>query len=329
MSGASSTPLLTRCIVAEETMRHGLYPIRIDASSEDSTARIVDTLLIDPSCLPAPWVPYLPLTPPLPSREGGVGTGGDAISDLVDRNARLMADSVLADAECLPTARSARQHFSGRVELFDRPGLRERVEHQIRSQLRTVLNEAREGGGRTAPPPSPTPERRTGGGSLRTSKRRRVSEGAAESYRGDENENNGREERSEKGDRRLVRIKIRIRENNVVVVDEFDYDASSAPLPGGDAVSIANGIVEDLNLPPKMAAGIALSISEQIRGLGVRGCLRGVETAAHRTGAPGNAAVGGAGAAARRDRPAAWTVDAKEVAASQVRILSDYAPGSG
>ena len=70
-------------------------------------------------------------------------------------------------------------------------------------------------------------------------------------------------------------------------------------------MSIANGIVEDLNLTPKMAAGITLRILQQIRGLRVWGCLRGMETSSHKTGAPGTAAIGGAGAAARRDQPAA------------------------
>jgi len=72
----------------------------------------------------------------------------------------------------------------------------------------------------------------------------------------------------------LVKINIRIRENQISVVDEFIIDLDHPTL--SNPLFLAQSMVRDLNLPPSMVNTIAISISEQICGLEVDENLDGM-----------------------------------------------------
>jgi hypothetical protein len=73
----------------------------------------------------------------------------------------------------------------------------------------------------------------------------------------------------------IIRIKLRLRHKNIVVVDEFDYDVNLSGLEGSDPFSMAKSMVKDLNLPREFAVSIASLIIEQIYGIAVTESLEG------------------------------------------------------
>ncbi|KAG7354024.1 SNF5 / SMARCB1 / INI1 domain protein [Nitzschia inconspicua] len=95
-----------------------LIPVRIDVLTDDRLLRVVDTLLIDPTCWP------ISLCAP--------------IHETVERNVTHLAHTILSDAEVQGMSRTAR-HFSGRVDIWT-PQLQEKVEEQLRPQLWKIVN---------------------------------------------------------------------------------------------------------------------------------------------------------------------------------------------
>lgn len=95
-----------------------LVPLRVDVSS-NTGIRIVDTILLDPSCWP------IPLTSP--------------VRDAVEENALELANNILSDAEVIGMGRTIR-HFTGRVDLFQQ-SLRDSLIDQLRPQLYKVLQD--------------------------------------------------------------------------------------------------------------------------------------------------------------------------------------------
>ena len=102
------------------TIKSKLFPVRIDVSSDDKNIRIVDTLLIDPTCWPIPL--YSPL------------------QESVERNIRDYAYTVLSDAEVTGMGRTVR-HFTGRVDLWSTE-LQTKIEDQLRPQIWAIVNDA-------------------------------------------------------------------------------------------------------------------------------------------------------------------------------------------
>jgi hypothetical protein len=98
--------------------RSTLIPIRVDVASDDKNVRIVDTLLLDPTCWPTPL--YLPL------------------QESVERNIRDLAYSVLSDAEVAGMGRTVR-HFTGRVDVWSTE-LQTKLEDQLRPQIWSIVN---------------------------------------------------------------------------------------------------------------------------------------------------------------------------------------------
>jgi len=90
-----------------------LIPIRVDVVSKDKLVRIVDTVVLDPTCWPITL--YEPLY------------------RAIDDNVRELAHTILADAEVLGMGRTIR-HFTGRIEVWT-ASLQKLVEHQLRPQL--------------------------------------------------------------------------------------------------------------------------------------------------------------------------------------------------
>jgi hypothetical protein len=114
MTTMRSEPLLpfespTPCRRVEST----LIPIRVDVVSDDKMTRIVDTLLLDPTCWPIPLY--------------------DPLEESVEANISDLAHSILSDAEVQSMGRTVR-HFTGRLDLWT-ARLQEKVEEQLRPQL--------------------------------------------------------------------------------------------------------------------------------------------------------------------------------------------------
>lgn len=224
-----------------------LVPIRIDASSSDGAVRIIDTLLIDTTCLPISHA-----HPPHDGHSSGLNslssTGGDhvfSLSSLVDVNAAHLTESILADSEVYGAVRSSSKTFmGGRLDLLGDAQLFGKIEEQISKQLRIALSADKKAlTNGTSLTPEVTSSGTSGGG------------GATE-----QKSNN-------------IRINLRLRHENIVVVDEFDYDINSSNMEGCDPFSIANGLVEDLKLPKELGPSIAATIVEQIYGVDVSGSL--------------------------------------------------------
>eukprot|EP00536_Pseudo-nitzschia_multiseries_P009681 jgi/Psemu1/258314/estExt_Genewise1Plus.C_2780007 len=94
-----------------------LVPVRVDVVSHDKTIRIVDTLLVDPSCWPITL--YEPLF----------------VS--VEENVNHIAHTILSDAEVQPMGRTVR-HFTGRLDLWNHE-LQNSIEDQLRPQLWKIV----------------------------------------------------------------------------------------------------------------------------------------------------------------------------------------------
>ena len=227
-----------------------LVPIRIDASSSDGAVRIIDTLLLDTTCLPISHAhpPHDGNPSGLTSHSGGRVENDSnlfSVSSLIDSNAAHLTESILADAEVYGSVRSSSKTFmGGRLDLLNDTKLYQQIEKQIRTQLSIALSTDKK-------------ELIDGGGS---------SPHASASAEVMNNQS------------KIVRIKIRLRHDNIAVMDEFDYDINTSGLEGSDPLSIADNLVQDMRLPPELAPSIAASIVEQIFGVNVTESLDGFTT---------------------------------------------------
>jgi hypothetical protein len=93
-----------------------MIPVRIDVTSDDKSIRIVDTLLMDPTCWPIPL--YHPL------------------QESLERNITELGYVILSETEVLGMGRTVR-HFTGRVELYSE-ALQQKIEAQLRPQLKAI-----------------------------------------------------------------------------------------------------------------------------------------------------------------------------------------------
>ena len=245
-----------------------IVPIRIEASSADngSRFRIIDTLLIDTTCLPIQHVDVAPQTCSDSSSSSPAAPSEYSLSALIERNAAYLTESILADAEVYGAAKSSKHYLGGRLDLLSDTQLYKTINEQINTQLNIALtvgkNELLCG--------------QSGDGEGLSVNLKAESSGVAPDVQsGTENA----EENINKtpGHRpHIVRIKLRLRQEQIVVVDEFDYDASLSGLAGSDPFSIAKSMVKDLHLPREFEVSIASSIIEQIYGIDVPESLDGV-----------------------------------------------------
>eukprot|EP00804_Cyclotella_cryptica_P022184 CCRYP_011641-RE/>CCRYP_011641-RE protein AED:0.46 eAED:0.46 QI:0/0/0/1/0/0/2/0/271 len=227
-----------------------IVPIRIDASSTDGASRfrIIDTLLIDTTCLPISYVAQPRGDCASESLNWVADTSVFSLDSLVNRNAAYLAESILADAEVYGAVRSSKHYLGGRLDLLSDTQLYRDVKEQISTQLSIAMNIGKsqltcDGEGGVGEPSNFVVENATSSGGLND---------------------------KELGIRpNIVRIKLRLRQENIVVAEEFDYDINLSGLEGSDPFSIANSMVEDLKLPREFAVSIATSIVEQIYGIDV------------------------------------------------------------
>ena len=260
--------------------RH-LIPVRVDAKC-NTGYRLVDTILVDPTCLPRPLSEFR------------------KANDAIEENVRILSDTLISDYEvaAIQSAGYRQNYFTGRVSLLNVPDLRGEVERQIRRALWEMADgdgsdvaAARVGGS------SPKKRRIKSDTSAVTdadAKKHKVDEdgsddqptesgsgldggaddsnaagGEADEDGGNDADGDGIGDKSD-----LVKINLRIRDDKrkILVLDEFHVDPRCS-LPGGDVVSVAKSLVKDLNLPADMELTIITTILEQIHGLQVPAAL--------------------------------------------------------
>lgn len=106
-----------------------LYSIRVEVSANDSSVRIIDSILVDPSCLPIPYVS----TAPLPETSAFKNT--DQLQNIQD-NAEFLANMLIADMEVQSLNKL---HKIGRVKLIHVPNLVKDATMQISKQLQDII----------------------------------------------------------------------------------------------------------------------------------------------------------------------------------------------
>jgi len=232
-----------------------LVPIRVDGWNSDGSVRVVDSLVLDTTCLPVSCEPTSGYNdPPSSSRPQAPANNdvnpGSSLMSLVDSNARHLTESILGDAEVQCAVRNSKSHV-GRIDLLADSTLYKDIYKQIRSQLGVALCLDK---GQLIPPGSSSLNRPSHAPAQRNPEEAASSEAAAQAA----------PQRSN-----ITRINIRLRQENIIILDEFDYDVGLSGLDGFDPVSIANSMVKDLNLPPEIGPSLVTSIVDQIYGVNV------------------------------------------------------------
>ena len=269
-----------------------LIPVRVDATC-NTGYRLVDTLLVDPTCLPRPL-----------SEFARTSTTNEAI----EANVRILSDTLISDFEvaAIQSAGYRQNYFTGRVALLNVPDLRAEVERQI---LRALWDMVDGDASATAAATGSRKKRRKSKADANADtddtssaeaepKKQKVGDdadeddkedqptGTADNDNADDNEQekdtvgsdadkDGGNDGDDIDKSDLVKINIRIRDDKrkILVLDELHLDPNLL-VPGGDIVSVAQSIVKDLNLPEDMTTTIVTTILEQMRGLHVPVNLR-------------------------------------------------------
>ena len=277
---------------SKRNMSH-LIPVRVDATC-NTGYRLVESLLVDPTCLPRPL-----------SEFARTSTTNEAI----EANVRILSDTLISDYEvtAIQSAGYRQNYFTGRLALLNVPDLRAEVERQIRRALWDMVDG--DASADVAETVSRKKRRKSKADNNADTDATSTAEAEAKKQKvGDDDDEEDKEDQPtvtadndnadntdqekdtvgsdadqdggddgdgiDKSD--LVKINIRIRDDKrkILVLDEFHVDPSLCSLPGGDIVSVAQSIVKDLNLPEDMTTTIVTTILEQIRGLHVPVNLR-------------------------------------------------------
>lgn len=262
-----------------------LYPIRVDVTSKDGKTRLIDSLLIDFSCLP---IPLCPIT--------NVEKNG-LLNQTIERNSKHLATTLIADMEVHSCSRA---HRTGRIALFQTyPELETKIEDQISSQLRIILEQEHH-----------VNKKRKRKLDLSDEKEENINDEGKE-------QKNGKEAASINKEGDLVKVNIRLRIDQISVVDEFWVDPNH---PMSNPLFLAESIANDLNLPKSAINTIALSIAEQICGLevseNVDGLLRYEDTAKAKSNDTLMSKVD-------KGISSAWTLDAKEINVASLHFKSE------
>jgi len=230
------------------------------------------------------------------------------------QNSSYLASTLIADMEVIGVSRTNK---SARLRLLTKcSGLKERVEGQIRHQLRVVLKREEENLGRVVDGSAVSTSPATVVNQVDDEKECKVDDDTTPQPPAPQDTPN------------LVKIKIRLRENGISVVDEFSVDPH---LPSSNPIVLARSLVSDMNLPIEMVNSIAISISEQILGLEVGEELDGmmcnddlnvVGSGAYWPGGPGEAAASFGKWEVRREIPTAWVMNEAEDSLGHAHCLN-------
>jgi SNF5 / SMARCB1 / INI1. len=234
-----------------------LYPIRVDVSTSDNALRIIDTILIDPTCLPVPPpVGCILNSPPLPDDSD---QPCNLEQETIRLNAAHLARALIADMEVEGmTQKSAK---IGRLRLFQNESLLEQVQQNIEKQLVVMLDKEKVLRNQSFC----SVKKRKRNDNITGSKVNECSQ-SCEIF----------SEENEVKDSHLVPIHIRIKENGICFTDQFQVDIHPRNEKLSNPISLASKIVHDMNLPEVMTQSIAISIAEQMHGLSVPRDLKGL-----------------------------------------------------
>jgi len=235
-----------------------LYPIRIDISTKDSALRIIDTILVDPTCLPVP--------PPTTNYNTN-----DLQTQTIILNAEHFTQTLLADMEVEGmTNKSAK---IGRLRLLENTLLKQLVQAQFQKQLKAVLDQELR-------------LRKRYHAAILTkkmTKKRKLDSNPVDG----ECKEGGMDIKAKKEESKsqsqlqksnLIPIHLRIKENGICIMDQFKVDVDPLHPHLSNPILLASSIAQDMNLSPDMINSLAISIAEQIHGLKVSEDVQGLTT---------------------------------------------------
>ena len=233
-----------------------IYPIRVDVSTKDNALRIIDSILIDPTCLPVkpPTINY---------KHSSLQT------QTILLNAAHLTQTLLADMEV--EGMTNKSVKIGRLRLLSNHYLKQHIEDQIQNQLKVILDkEHRMRFQRNANANANQQHHHP-------SKKRKVKEASGGESKQDVPPSSEKESQSES---HLIPIHLRIKEQGICITDQFhiDADAGADPLHShlSNPILLATSIANDMNLPSDIINSIAISIAEQMHGLKVPEGIQGL-----------------------------------------------------
>lgn len=282
-----------------------IYPIRVDVSSKDNGLRIMDTILLDPTCLPIP-----------PSTTNKNYNSYNLYSQTILQNASFFAKNLLADMEVDGINKTEK---IGRIRLVNNNDLIMMVENQIQKQLKSILEKESKRkimySTRNINHYSKAIKKRKLSASDDEEKadNDKVNEEEDASMESTEQEVVENDNAKEEGDsdniekeetdkiteteatpkednkndtehskkqqdimKNLKTIYIRIKEDAIVFTDVIRVDTNPALPHLSNPILLAKSLVKDLNLPSSMTNSIAVTIAEQLHGLDVKPNITGL-----------------------------------------------------
>lgn len=217
-----------------------LVPLRVNVVSDDHNLTILETLVLDRTCLPIPLY--------------------DPLDDAIERNADELAYMLLSDMEVHGMGRTVR-HFTGRVDLWN-ASLQQKIKKQLIPQLRHVLKSSKLRIVNRHLTPSVS-----GADEEQSKKRKRdeteekASEKAAEKKEEEKTETTASLPKKKKK-ASPVPVRLRLCVNGIRIHDDFIWDKSVPQCP----IEFARSLGKDLNLPDEAIVAIVTSIVEQLDG---------------------------------------------------------------
>ena len=282
-----------------------IYPIRVDVSSKDNGLRIMDTILLDPTCLPIP-----------PSTTNENYNSYNLYSQTILQNASFFAKNLLADMEVDGINKTEK---IGRIRLVNNNDLIMMVENQIQKQLKSILEKESKRkimySTRNINHYSKTVKKRKLSGSddeekadtdkvndeedasMESTEQEVVEKDTAKEECDSDNiekeetdkitetkatpkqDNKNDAEHSKKQQdimKNLKTIHIRIKEDAIVYTDVIHIDTNPSLPHLSNPILLAKSLVKDMNLPSSMTNSIAVTIAEQLHGLDVKPNINGL-----------------------------------------------------
>lgn len=315
-----------------------LYPIRIQASSKDNSIRIIDTMLIDPLCLPVPPSSCVPSIDQLANNNINIQ------KRIISENAKYFATALLSDMEVHSVTKVNK---SARVKLMGSSGLQQEVKRQITEQLEAIVILEQDRKQKEKIHYRDVAKRRRMDMEVSSrNKKEGVEKESAKYEYGDadigeggkgsevaklkkENQDSDAHKSTnetfaeDENNSYLLPINIRIKEDGICIVDEFEIDPYHHL---SNPILLATAMVNDLNLPLKFINSIAISIAEQMCGLDVPWNINGLKVSVKKnenatkntpmTAAALQAAINSTnipkGVQVKNEIPSAWRTTEKE-----------------
>jgi len=268
-------------------------------STKDNALRIIDSILIDPTCLPvkSPTTNYK-------HKHNSLRT------QTILLNAAHLTQTLLADMEV--EGMTNKSVKIGRLRLLSNTYLKQKIEDQIQKQLQVILDKEHEM--RFQRKAIST----TANHQHRPSKKRKADDSSSSSdgkFKVDD-PSIKKDDQSESSSSHLIPIYLRIKEKGICITDQFHLDVDPLHPHLSNPILLATSIAKDMNLPSNMINSIAISISEQTHGLKVPEGIQGLTMTERRiSDAPGASASANSGLLRKQVNkavPTAWKFEDKD-----------------